>query len=193
MKKIGLTGGIGSGKSTVSKVFKLFGIPIYNSDEISKKILLNNKIIQEKIIHVLGEGIIQNDKINTTKISEIIFQDKKKLDAINIILHSEVKKDFNHWLVKQKGSYVIKESAIIFESKIESTFDKIILVKSSENTRIKRIMERDNKNKNLILSIIKNQYSNTFLSKKADYIINNDSNDLLIPQIIKLHEKIKCL
>ena len=193
MKKIGLTGGIGSGKSTVSKIFKLFGIPIYNSDEISKKILLNNKIIQEKITHVLGEGIIQNDKVNTTKISEIIFQDKKKLDAINIILHSEVKKDFNHWLVKQKANYIIKESAIIFESKIESTFDKIILVKSNENTRIKRIMERDNKNKNLILSIIKNQYSNTFLSKKADYIINNDSNDFLIPQIIKLHEKIKCL
>jgi len=193
MKKIGLTGGIGSGKSTVSKIFKLFGIPVYNSDKISKNILLNNKIVQKKIINVLGEEIVQNNKVNTTKISEIIFQNKKKLDAVNIILHEEVKKDFNHWLFKQKGSYIIKESAIIFEAKIESTFDKIILVNSSENTRIKRIMERDKKNKKLILSIIKNQYSNTFLSKNADYIINNNNNHFLIPQVIELHEKIKCL
>ena len=193
MKKIGLTGGIGSGKSTVSKIFKLFGIPVYNSDQISKNILLNNKIVQKKIINVLGEEIVQNNKVNTTKISEIIFQNKKKLDAVNTILHDEVKKDFNHWLFKQKGSYIIKESAIIFEAKIESTFDKIILVKSCENTRIKRIMERDKKNKKLILSIIKNQYSNTFLSKNADYIINNNSNDFLIPQVIDLHEKIKYL
>jgi len=193
IKKIGLTGGIGSGKSIVSKIFKILGVPIYNSDKASKKILLSNNFTQQKIISLLGKKIIKNKKIDTEKISEIIFKDKAKLHAINSILHKEVKKDYNTWLSKQKEDYIIKESALIFETKIESTFDKIILVKSEKDTRIKRIKERDKKGEQLILSIMNNQYSNKFLSTKVDYIIHNERNDVLIPQVIELHEKIKYL
>ena len=138
IKKIGLTGGIGSGKSIVSKIFKILGTPVYNSDTVSKKILLNDNYTQEKIISLLGKDIMKNKKIDTKKISEIIFKDKIKLNAINNILHKELEKDFNKWLSQQKEDYIIKESAIIFETKIESKFDKIILVKSKKNTRIKR-------------------------------------------------------
>ena len=197
MKKIGITGGIGAGKSTVSKVFKLLGVPIYNSDQISKKILLKNHTVQKEIVSVLGDDILIKNKsidvfsIDTKKVSKIIFNDKEKLYAVNKILHNRVKLDFNNWIVKQKGDYIMKESAIIFESKIESTFDKIIFVKSTKEARIKRIKKRDKKETKDILSIMESQYSNEFLSKKADFIINNETNKLLIPQIIELHEKIK--
>jgi len=197
MKKIGLTGGIGAGKSTVSKIFKLLGVPIYNSDEISKKILLNNHAVQKEIVSLLGNDVLINTDssnifpIDTEKVSKIIFNDKKKLYAVNNILHNKVKIDFNNWIIKQKSDYIIKESAIIFESKIESTFDEIIFVKSKKATRINRIKKRDNRDKKSILSIMNNQYSNEFLSKKSDFIINNETNKLLIPQIIALHKKIK--
>ena len=197
MKRIGLTGGIGAGKSTVSNLFKLLGVPIYNSDEISKKILLNNFTVQKEIVSLLGNDIlVKNDSINIfsidkKKVSKIIFNDKEKLYAVNKILHNRVKLDFNSWIRQQKGDYIIKESAIIFESKIESTFDKIIFVKSAKETRINRIIKRNKKNKKDILAIMNNQYSNALLSEKADFIINNATNKLLIPQIIELHKKIK--
>ena len=186
MKKIGITGGIGSGKSTVSQIFKSLGVGVYNSDQISKNILLKNLQIKKKIIYLFGKKILTNKKIDTQKISQIIFNDKEKLKSMNSIMHPAIKNHFKNWLKQQKGDYIIKESAIIFETKIEKNFDQIILVKSSRNIKINRIMKRDNISKDLILSIMKNQYSDDLTSTKADYIINNDNKKFLIPQVLKL-------
>ena len=190
MKQIGLTGGIGAGKSTVSKIFNCLGIPVYNSDLKSKKILLSNHLITKKIISILGKSILNSNKIDFKKMSKIIFSDKIKLDAINKILHHEVKKDYENWIKKQKGLYIIKESAIIFESKIESNFDKIIFVKSSQKTRINRIIKRDNKNKKEIQNIIKNQMKSKEIYRRSHFTIINEHSNLLIPQVIKIHKKI---
>lgn len=190
MKQIGLTGGIGAGKSTVSKIFNCLGIPVYNSDLKSKKILLSNHLITKKIISILGKSILTSNKIDFKKMSKVIFANKIKLQAINKILHHEVKKDYENWIKKQKGLYIIKESAIIFESKIESNFDKIIFVKSSQKTRINRIIKRDNKNKKEIQNIIKIQMKSKEIHRKSHFTIINERSNLLIPQVIKIHKKI---
>ena len=190
MKQIGLTGGIGAGKSTVSKIFNCLGIPVYNSDLKSKKILLSNHLITKKIISILGKSILTSNKIDFKKMSKVIFANKIKLQAINKILHHEVKKDYENWIKKQKGLYIIKESAIIFESKIESNFDKIIFVKSSQKTRINRIIKRDNKNKKEIQNIIKNQMKSIEIYKRSHFTIINEHSNLLIPQVIEIHKKI---
>tara|TARA_Y100001933_G_scaffold259018_1_gene308079 strand:+ start:483 stop:1064 length:582 start_codon:yes stop_codon:yes gene_type:complete len=190
MKQIGLTGGIGAGKSTVSKIFNCLGIPVYNSDLKSKKILLSNQLITKKIISILGKSILTSNKIDFKKMSKVIFANKIKLQAINKILHHEVKKDYENWIKKQKGLYIIKESAIIFESKIESNFDKIIFVKSSQKTRINRIIKRDNKNKKEIQNIIKNQMKSKEIYRRSHFTIINEHSNLLIPQVIKIHKKI---
>ena len=126
MKKIGLTGGIGSGKSSISQIFKSLGVAVYNSDQISKNILLKNSEIRKKIIYLFGEKILTNKKIDTKKISQIIFNDKEKLKSMNSIMHPAIKNHFKNWLKQQKGNYIIKESAIIFETKIEENLDQII-------------------------------------------------------------------
>ena len=190
MKQIGLTGGIGAGKSTVSQIFNYLGIPVYNSDLKSKKILLSNHLITKKIISILGKSILTSNKIDFKKMSKVIFSNKIKLQAINKILHHEVKKDYENWIKKQKGLYIIKESAIIFESKIESNFDKIIFVKSSQKTRINRIIKRDNKNKKEIQNIIKNQMKSKEIYRRSHFTIINEHSNLLIPQVIKIHKKI---
>ena len=191
--KIGLTGGIGSGKTTIAEIFKSIGIPVFNSDTYGKLLLKNDTSIIHKIINIFGEKILTNKKIDTKKISQIIFNDKEKLKSMNSIIHPIIKNHFKHWLEKQKGDYVIKESAIIFETKIEKNFDQIILVKAPKNVKIDRIMKRDNISKKLILSIMKNQFSDNFLETKCDYIINNNEKTLLTPKIITLHQTLSDL
>lgn len=190
MKKIGLTGGIGAGKSTVSKIFDYLGVPVYNSDLVSKNILLHNNDVSKKIILILGQSILTYNKIDLKKISKIIFNNKEKLNKINEILHNEVKIDYQNWIKKQQSKYIVKESAIIYESKIDTTFDKIIFVKCSQKTRIQRIIKRDQKDENQIMDIIKNQLTNEEIIKRCDFTINNEKNYLLIPQILKIHKEI---
>ena len=188
MKKIGLTGGIGSGKTTISKVFKILGVPVYNSDEVAKKILSDNELIKKKIIKNFGKQVLTKEKIDNKKISKIIFNQKGKLNFINSIIHPLVKSDFNTWCKKQKSKYIIKESAIIYKSKSDKELDYVIFVKTPLETRIKRIQKRDQKNKEEILSIMKNQSPDNFLENKCDYTIKNDDNSFLTEQILKLNE-----
>ena len=188
MKKIGLTGGIGSGKTTISKVFKILGIPVYNSDEVAKSILSENELVKKQIIKNFGKQILTEKKIDNKKISKIIFNQKEKLNFINSIIHPLVKSDFNTWCKKQKSKYIIKESAIIYKSLSDKELDYVIFAKTPLKTRIKRIQKRDQKNKDEIFSIIKNQSPDDFLEKKCDYIIKNDDNSFLIKQVLKLNE-----
>ena len=120
MKKIGLTGGIGSGKTTISKVFEVIGTPIYKSDEVAKKILKTDTLVKRKVINIFGKKILTENKIDNKKLANIIFKDKEKLILINKIIHPLVKKDFKIWCEQQKNRYVIKESALIFTSNTHS-------------------------------------------------------------------------
>ena len=188
MKKIGLTGGIGCGKTTISKIFQIIGTPIYNSDKAAKKILNQNILVKQKIINHFGTKILTKKKLDNKKIANIIFKKKEKLKIINSIIHPLVKEDFTNWCEKQKGIYIIKESALIFNSNTYKELDHVIFVKSPLELRIKRIQSRDKKNEQEIFSIIKNQSSDDFLEKKCDYTITNDENSFLIEQVFKLHE-----
>ncbi len=188
MKKIGLTGGIGCGKTTISKIFQIIGLPIYNSDEAAKKILNQNISVKQKIINHFGEKALTNNKLDNKKIANIIFKQKEKLKIINSIIHPLVKEDFTNWYKTQKATYIIKESALLFNSNSYKELDHVIFVKSPLELRIKRIQSRDKKNEKEIFSIIKNQSSDDFLEKKCDYIITNDENSFLIEQVLKLHK-----
>lgn len=188
MKKIGLTGGIGSGKTTISKVFELLKTPIYNSDNVAKNFINKNSFVKNQIFKSFGKEIMTNNKIDNKKLSTLIFNDMEKINIINNIIHPLVKEDFNKWCKKKKSKYIIKESALLFSSNSFLELDEIIFVKSSMETRIKRVMKRDNRTKKQVKSIIKNQNSDEFLEKSCKYIIYNDEEKFLTPQIIKLHE-----
>jgi dephospho-CoA kinase len=188
MKRIGLTGGIGAGKTTVSKIFQIIGIPIYSSDEVAKKILKKNDSVKQQMMKHFGKGILTNNNIDNKKIANVIFKKKDKLKIVNSIIHPLVKKDFESWCKKQNNIYIIKESALLFTSNAYKELDYIILIKSPLELRIKRIKSRDQKNEKEIFSIIKNQSSDDFLDKHCDYIIKNDENSFLIEQVLKLNE-----
>jgi len=190
---IGLTGGIGAGKSTIAQIFKSIDIPVFNSDLYGKELLINNQNIRRTIIKTFGDHIEKNDIIDKKKLSQIVFSNKEKLEELNKIIHPKVKLEFESWLKQQTSHYIIKESALLFETNTEQMLDKIILVKAPLEIRIQRVCKRDNRTKKEVEKIIKNQIDPNSIIKKVDYLINNNEEKLLTPKIIKLHNILKKL
>ena len=180
MKIVGLTGGIGSGKSTVLEIFKKIGISTYNADESAKKLISSNKKIIYSIKQLFGEEIYLEDELNSKLVSKIVFNDEEKLKSLNLIIHPEVAKDFDSFCIKNKDKkYIVKEAAIIFETKTENLFDKIIYVRAPKEIRVDRVMLRDDISKEDVLNRIRNQITEKSIIDKCDYIIDNiDFNDL---------------
>ena len=187
---VGLTGGIGSGKSTVAKLFLQLGIPVYNSDDVAKELMNNSNSLQAKIIELLGNDAIYGGQINRSFIAEKVFGNKKMLENLNAIVHPEVKKHFSKWLKNQNSKYVIKESALIFENNMQNQFDFIIVVLSETTERIKRIIERDGRSLNQIKAIIEKQTSDDVRCAHADYIIHNQTTDGLKAQVENINHQI---
>ena len=189
--KIGLTGGIGSGKSTVCKVLKSLSIPIFNSDNIAKEIYKDKSVVTE-IKKQIGITVNEDNSINKKMLSLTIFNNKTKLQKLNKIIHPIVEKEFDLWSQNQNKKMVIKESALLFESKSFKKLDKIIYVYASQKNRINRVIKRDLRTKAEVLKIISNQHKFADIKKKVDYIIYNN-NELLVPQIIRIINEIKKL
>ncbi len=189
MKRIGLTGGIGSGKSTVSKMFEALGVPVFYADLEARKILDSGRI-RSRLAGLFGKDIIRNGKTDRKKIAAIVFSDKSKLRQLNAIIHPEVRKNFSSWMKKQKAKYIIEEAAIIFESGLYRKLDRVITVAAPEKLRIARVMKRDKMNAGNIKARMNNQWSDTQRKNKSDFIIINDEKHLLIPQVLKVHENI---
>ena len=187
---VGLTGGIGSGKSTVAKLFLQLGIPVYNSDDVAKELMNNSNSLQAKIIELLGNDAIYGGQINRSFIAEKVFGNKKMLENLNAIVHPEVKKHFSKWLKNQNSKYVIKESALIFENNMQNQFDFIIVVLSETTERIKRIIERDGRSLNQIKAIIEKQTSDDVRCALADYIIHNQTIEELKAQVENINHQI---
>jgi dephospho-CoA kinase len=189
MKIYGLTGGIGSGKTTIGKVFDTLGIPIYNADERGKWLTENSLIIKSKLIHNFGENIYNiNNILDKNKLALIVFNNKNELKKLNEIIHPEVKLDFVEWLKNQKGNYVLKESAILFENGLEKELDGVIGIFASEELRIKRVIRRSNFTESEIRARMNNQMNQEELRDKCDWIINNNEDELVLPQILELHK-----
>ena len=185
---VGITGGIGSGKSTVASIFKSLGVPVYNSDIRSKELLNTNSELKNKLIKQFGKDIYTSSGIDRKHFASIIFNDKKLLEISNSIIHPFVKKDFEDWVADQSFQYTIKESAILFETGIYKQLDKVVLVTAPEKLRIKRVMERDQIPKEVILERIKNQWLDSEKASLADFEISNNESQLLLPQVLNIHE-----
>jgi dephospho-CoA kinase len=192
MKVLGLTGGIGSGKTTIGNIFKILGIAVYNADERGKWLTENNETIQSKLKTTFGENIFNtSNNLDKNKLAEIVFNNKTELNKLNGIIHPQVKLDFEKWIKNQKGNYVLKESAIIFENGLEKELDGVIGVIADEEIRIKRVMNRSKLSEAEIRARVNNQMNQKELRDKCNWIINNNENDLLIPQVIELQDKLK--
>ena len=191
-KLIGITGGIGAGKSTVSTICKHLGFKVYNSDQRAKEIVSEDSIIKKKLISFFGNNIYKNGVLDRKFLSDKIFNDKSSLQQINSIIHPAVKKDFNSWVINNSNEKILfKESALLFESGAYKELDKIILIVSDKNLRVSRVLNRDqNRSKKEIESIIDKQINEVDAIKYADIVIDNNHKKMLLPSVIKEIEKL---
>ena len=192
MKKIGITGGIGSGKTTVCKIFEILGIPIYYADQRAKELIVKNEELKSKIIDEFGaQSYLDDGSYNRDYIASIVFKDKDKLHKLNQIVHPAVYQDGVDWHnAQEEVPYTLKEAALLFEGKGHLLLDKIILVVAPEETRISRVMSRDNTTKEAVQDRINKQLPDAEKIKLADFIILNDGVAPLVPQILKIHDKL---
>ena len=193
MLKIGLTGGIGCGKSTVAKIFEQLNVPVYYADNQAKKIIETNLEVREQIIQLFGPDSFLGDKYNRPYISKIAFQQPSLLQALNAIVHPLTIADATSWIKKQDAAYVIKEAALIFESGSEKELDVVVGVWSPLSIRVKRVMQRDSIDEVEVMRKISNQMPEEEKMSRCNFIINNDETEMLIPQVLKWHEKFLAL
>lgn len=191
MRKVAVTGNMGSGKTTVCKVFETLGIPVFYADPEARK-FLDNPVVMEEIFQVFG-GRVWNSRqqtIDRKVLASEVFADPEKLQQLNNIIHPRVHKAFDGWLMRQHAPYCIQESALVFETGSYRKFDKTILVWSDEETMIRRVMERDQSSRQQVQERLAHQQSQQQKARMADYILRNVDNELLIPQILSLHKEL---
>ncbi len=192
MLSIGITGGIGSGKTTVCKIFEILGVPVYNADERAKYLMTHNKALIKKIKNIFGSNsYLKNGDLNRKYIAQIVFKNRQKLEILNKAVHPIVKLDFTDWVKKQNSEYLIKEAALLFETGSYRDMDFNVLIYSPIELRIERVMKRDNTDRDSVLARVKNQMEEEKKSKLADFIIKNDGKHSLIEQILNLDKKFK--
>ena len=173
MKIVGLTGGIGSGKTTVAKLFVALGVPVYNSDQKAKALMQESPELIQDIKNLLGEKSYEDGVLNRSFIAQKVFSDKALLAALNAIVHPAVRKDFLHWASLQDYHYVIQETALLFENDAEEQYDKVILVTAPEEIRIARVLQRDSSTKKAVKARINNQLKDAVKIPRADIVIEN--------------------
>lgn len=193
--KVGVTGGIGSGKTTVCKIFEFLGIPVYYADDRAKALMSEDSKVIKAIRSLFGpEAYQRNGNLNRNYIAAIVFEDKEKLAALNSIVHPAVFADGEEWNKLQSNTpYTIKEAALLFESGGYKTLDKVITVTAPKEVRIKRVMSRDGLSRSAVLSRIKNQMPDEEKKRLADFIIYNGGNHSLIQQVWQIHQKLEAL
>lgn len=187
---IGLTGGIGSGKSTVGKIFKTLGVPVFVADEEAKTLLDTDFELQHKLVELLGEELVEKGKVNRAYIAERIFSNDKLLQEVNRLVHPAVAVTFKNWYQRQKAPYVLREAAILFESGSHQDCDKIIVVTAKEDLRLERVMGRSSEKKEQVKARMAKQWPQEKKDAMADYLIDNNGRQSLIKQVLKVHENI---
>lgn len=188
MVKVGITGGIGSGKTTVCRVFETLGVPVFNADDVAKAIMVTSPVLIEEIKKRFGvAAYFPNGELNRKYLSGIVFQDEKALQALNELVHPAAIQAFKDWSALQNSPYCLHEAAILFESGAYKTCDYSILVSSPENIRMERVMKRDGITQGAVHAIMDKQMPEEEKEKLADFVIRNDEAHAIIPQVLKLH------
>lgn len=192
MIKLGITGGIGSGKTVVSDLLQICRIPVYIADVESKILTNTSSVIREKLIELFGNDIYNGFQLNKSLLASYIFNDKEKLQAVNNIIHPEVYKHFQKWCIDNNNCKIVAmESAILFESGFNKYVDKVIMVYTPLEIRIKRVMERDSISRDKVLERIKNQMPDKNKAEQSDFVIVNDNTESLILQVQKILKQLK--
>jgi dephospho-CoA kinase len=189
MFKVGITGGIGTGKTTVCKIFELLNVPIFYADDSAKFLMITNLTLIQGIKQSFGDdAYLPTGELNRKYIAELVFKNPKNIEKLNNLVHPQVFKAFDDWSIKQQSPYVLKEAALLFESKSYKKNDLNVLVSSPLELRISRVIRRDNTTKEKIEERMCNQLAENEKQKLANYMINNNEQDFLIPQVLKLHQ-----
>ena len=186
---VALTGGIGSGKTIICKLFASCGAPVYDADEAAKRLMHDDLVLKDKLVALFGDVYDEQGNLKREILSGLVFNNPELLNKLNQIVHPAVMEDYMQWQNKQQFPYVMKESAILFESKTNVGLDYVIMVEAPEMMRIKRIMERDQRAESQIKAIINRQMPTEEKKELADFIIINDDIQPLLPQVWQLHEK----
>jgi len=190
MLKIGLTGGIGSGKSTVAQIFKHLKVPLYVADDKARMLMNKNDAVRNMIISEFGQKAYTNGILNSAYIASVVFDNPEKLEKLNRIVHPAVREDFLFWVSEQRERpYLIQEAAILFESGYHKHFDYIIFVNAGKELRINRVMERDKVSREEVEKRMKHQWPEAEKKKRSEFIINNNKGDLILSQVLALHNK----
>jgi len=187
---VGLTGGIGSGKSTVARFFRELGVPVYDSDKEAKILMVESEMVRRELINLFGEEAFIDKKLNKTHISSIVFKEKEKLAKLNAIVHPAVRNHFAQWVEQQVSAYVIQETALIFENEAQENYDAVILVTAPENIRIQRVIKRDGVSKGEIKARIANQMSDEDKISLADFVIENNELKSTKKAVKTIHKKL---
>ena len=189
MLRVGITGGIGSGKSTVARIFEVLGIPVYYADAAAKRLMNEDEEIKKSIIAQFGPESYKDGKLNRAYISPIVFSDSSQLEKLNAVTHPATIRDANEWMQKQNTAYTIKEAALIFESGSVEFLDYVIGVYTPLPLRVQRIMQRDGITREEVAQRMSRQLDENIKMKLCDSILVNDEQQLLIPQVLSLHSK----
>ncbi len=190
MLKIGITGGMGSGKSTVARMFQVLGVPVYFADDAGKRLMQTDPEIRKKIIQLFGPKSYSANDLNRSFLAHLVFNNPAQLKALNAIVHPAVNADSLMWMASQTAPYVLKEAALLFESGSYKHLDYIIGVSSSLALRIQRIQERDGIGEEQILSRMEKQLPENEKMERCDFLIDNNLKKPIIPQVLALHEKL---
>jgi dephospho-CoA kinase len=190
MLKIGLTGGIGSGKSTIARVFGLLGIPVYYADDAAKRLMQEDPGLRAAIIRHFGEEAYTNNQLNRAWLGAQVFGSAEKVKLLNSLVHPATIADAARWMSEQHSAYTLKEAALIFESGSEKELDYVIGVSAPEDIRIKRVMERDKTDADAIRKRMQNQMDEAEKMSRCDFVIVNDEQQLVIPQVLSLHREL---
>jgi dephospho-CoA kinase len=190
MRIIGITGGIGSGKTTVCGIFAELGIPVYYADDRAKAVMVEDAELMASIVDAFGAEAYQDGKLNRPFLAQQVFSSEEKLARLNSLVHPAVARDFMRWVVAhEKSQYVIKEAAILFESGAYKAVQETVLVTAPEDLRIQRVVQRDGVAESVVRQRMANQWPEERKAELADHIILNDGHQLLIPQVLELHRK----
>lgn len=192
MKKVGITGGIGSGKSTACKIFKVLGIPVFEADQVARQLMNGDPEVRRQLIHLFGNAVYLPDQtIDRKYLSGIVFNNSSLLTLLNSIVHPAVRQAFDRWFQNQHAPYIIHEAAILFESGFYKMMDKTITATTDEEERIQRVIKRDGVSEEQVKQRIGNQWTDEQRNKLADFVIGNNDNQLIIPQILEIDKKLR--